>query len=196
MEVIALGAEAVLLRKNNTLVKKRVKKSYRVRELDIELRKRRTRREVKLLSDARRVGVKVPKVYEVKDYEIHMEFIEGKKLKDVLNKKNWKIYAKRISEIISKLHSVGIIHGDLTTSNMLVKNDELYLIDFGLGFFSERIEDKATDLYLLKQALFSTHVEIAEKMWTEILRYYPDRQVKNHLKVIEKRGRYKLRESK
>lgn len=190
---IAKGAEAVLIRRGSVLIKKRIKKSYRLKELDIFLRKQRTKREIKLLSEARRIGLSVPKILNSTTYKIEMEFINGKTLKDVLNKKNYKQYAKLIAEIVSKLHSADIIHNDLTTSNMIVKNNKLYLIDFGLGFFSARVEDKATDLYLLKQVLKSTHPEIFTSMWNEISKHYKFRNVLEHICKIEKRGRYKKR---
>lgn len=61
-----------------------------------------------------------------------------------------------IANSVAEMHSKGVIHGDLTTSNMMIRvnaNDEiadLYLIDFGLSQFSNKIEDKAVDLYVLK----------------------------------------------
>ena len=113
---------------------------------------------------------------------------------------------KKIGMEVALLHKSGIIHGDLTTSNMIVKENELtakpsfqlYLIDFGLGFISKREEDKAVDLYLLHEVLESTHFTIMEKAWKAVLdsykRHYQggDKVIKALLKV-ESRGRYKLR---
>lgn len=65
--------------------------------------------------------------------------------------------------LVGKMHMNNIIHGDLTTSNMLVKQPvhnehiELTMIDFGLGYMESVAEDKGVDLYVLERALLSTH---------------------------------------
>ena len=106
--------------------------------------------------------------------------------------------SKEIGETLTKLHNQDIIHGDLTTSNMILsnKNNKLYLIDFGLGFHSYKIEDKAVDLHLLKQALEAKHYKIAEECITIILKNYkPDKYklILERIPVIESRGRYKTK---
>jgi Kae1-associated kinase Bud32 len=205
-EVIAQGAEAIL-RKNEFLTKERIKKSYRIPELDIKLRKRRTRLEANLLREANRVGVSAPHVLDQTDFMIKMEFIAGILVKEALNKNNCNELAEKIGSAIALLHSYNIIHGDLTTSNMILKStnktgehseSQLYLIDFGLGFSSHKIEDKAVDLYLLREALESTHFDIMEETWTAVLKSYrkgykdSDKVIKT-LSAIEKRGRYRKR---
>ena len=116
--------------------------------------------------------------------------------KDYWSKVNNKIL-ESIGEQISKLHDNNIIHGDLTTSNMIVKEGKVYFIDFGLGFISNKIEDKAVDLHLLKQALESKHHENWEESFNEILRGYNKsknfKDVINRLDKVERRGRYKLK---
>ena len=78
---------------------------------------------------------------------------------------------------------------------MILKDNKVYFIDFGLGFISNKIEDKAVDLHLLKQALQSKHYKIYEKGFNYILEGY--RKSKNfentikRLEKVEKRGRYK-----
>ena len=89
-----------------------------------------------------------------------MEFIDGKKLSDSLESQDYKKICKQIAENITKMHNSGIIHGDLTTSNMIFKNNQVYFIDFGLAFHSSKVEDKAVDLHLLKQALEAKHFTI------------------------------------
>ena len=106
--------------------------------------------------------------------------------------------AAKIGEAAAKLHGYDIIHGDLTTSNMLINEKGIWLIDFGLGFISKRPEDKATDLYLLHEALESTHFEVLEEAWNSILASYNERygdsgKVIKTLAEVEKRGRYKQR---
>jgi len=141
----------------------------------------------------------VPSVLESneKSKKIVMENISGKKLSESLNKfdlKEQKKIAKKIGENVSKIHNLGIIHGDLTTSNMLWKGDKVYFIDFGLGYHSIKIEDRAVDLYLLKQALEAKHFENFEIFFKEILKNYKNKdreKVLEQLKKVEKRRRYK-----
>ncbi|HDD05062.1 MAG TPA: Kae1-associated serine/threonine protein kinase [Candidatus Aenigmarchaeota archaeon] len=193
VEVLSRGAEAILLKKDGKVVKRRVRKGYRIRKLDLYLRRFRTKREEKILRKAREVGVPTPKVLSTSKYELVMEFIEGSLLKDVLDgmKKNErKRIMREIGRSIKKLHDANIIHGDLTTSNMILK-DKVYFIDFGLGFFSTRIEDKAVDLFLFKKALESKHHEVWEECFKEVLEAYGDQRVMERLKEIEKRGRYR-----
>ncbi|MCD6403143.1 MAG: Kae1-associated serine/threonine protein kinase [Candidatus Aenigmarchaeota archaeon] len=203
MELIAQGAEAILLRENDILIKKRIEKKYRIKQLDIKLRKERTKLESSLLSTARRVGVLTPKVVDVDmdEFSIKMEFIEGKKVKEILDtlpKRKIAILCKQIGRYIGKLHKAGIIHGDLTTSNMLLKDGDLYFIDFGLGFYSQKIEDKGTDLKLLKDVIKSTHFKILNVCWRNIVKGYKEEytdanKVLKRVEEIEKRGRYKKR---
>lgn len=155
MKIIKRGAEAVLYLEDDQLVKERIKKGYRLPEIDVKLRKLRTRKEAKLLSEARRVGVETPRISSVdeKDFKIKMDFIDGKRLKEFFNDtddENRKKVAEDVGRLVGILHKNGIVHGDLTTSNMILKDDKVFFIDFGLGEFSNRIEDLATDLSVLK----------------------------------------------
>ncbi|MEM7816288.1 MAG: KEOPS complex kinase/ATPase Bud32 [Candidatus Aenigmatarchaeota archaeon] len=202
-KILQRGAEAIIyLENDNIVVKNRIKKSYRIREIDERMRRARTKREAKLLRVARGLGIKTPKVISAEEYKIKMEFIYGKKLKDVLqtlSKEKIEEIFKIIANYIALLHSKDIIHGDLTTSNFILKADEIYLIDFGLGFYSSRIEDKATDLYLLYQSIKSAHFNILNEAWNIILKKYTESYEKAELVIkrleeIEKRGRYGGRE--
>ncbi|MEM5815210.1 MAG: KEOPS complex kinase/ATPase Bud32 [Candidatus Aenigmatarchaeota archaeon] len=204
MEVIKIGAEAIIyldfFEGRKVLVKERVKKSYRIEELDLELRRERTRREARLLAEARKVGVPTPQVFYVdeKGSKIIMEFIEGEKIKDLIEKievKKVEEIFQQIGESIGKLHSFNIIHGDLTTSNMILKDNLVYFIDFGLGFFSKRIEDKGVDLNLLKEAIKATHYSFLNLAWENIVIGYKRRfndwkKILEKVDEIEKRGRY------
>ena len=194
MSIVGRGAEAILKKEGDYLEKERIKKSYRLKELDDEIRKSRTRREASLIRAARRIGVNVPAIIDESKETIIMEFLDGKRIKDVLNENNYEELCTKIAYYIALLHKNEIIHGDLTTSNMMFNNNEIYFIDFGLGFKSSRIEDKASDLYLLKQALDSTHFNISDKAWQIILKAYqqnyPEKRVMETLKKIEKRRRY------
>ncbi len=193
VEILSRGAEAILLKKDGKVVKRRVKKGYRIRKLDLHLRRFRTKREEKILRKAREVGVPTPKVLSASKYELVMEFIEGYLLKDILDgmkREERKRVMREIGRSVRKLHDANIIHGDLTTSNMILK-DKVYFIDFGLGFFSTRLEDKAVDLFLFKKALESKHHRVWEECFKEVLKAYGDQRVIERLKEIEKRGRYR-----
>jgi len=207
VKLIKQGAEAKLFLTSEenqlVIVKDRIKKKYRIKEIDEKIRKLRTSRESNLLSEARRVGVPTPKVLRVdeKKHKIVMEYIEGKRIKELLNSSDKKAVKKislQIGRLIGKLHSAGIIHGDLTTSNMILKKDNIYFIDFGLGFFSRKVEDQATDLRLLQEALKSTHFKIFGVCWKNIIKGYEEEYEKakvilRRVKEIEKRGRYMKR---
>jgi TP53 regulating kinase-like protein len=205
-KVIGRGAEALLIQKGNTLVKRRIKKGYRHEHLDLMLRTSRTRREARLLEKAAR-AINVPKVKAIDgmskkkfepETEIEMEFIDGKVLSEHLDKfdlqRALKI-CKQIGESAAKLHDIGIIHGDLTTSNMILHEGKVYFIDFGLGFHSARAEDKAVDLHLLREALESKHFRKWGDYWNSVLSGYRTSKnapaVAERLKKVEARGRYK-----
>lgn len=199
MRIIQRGAEAILYIENNKLVKERIKKSYRIKEIDLEKRKYPTRRESKLLQEASKI-IDVPKVYEMddKNMKVTMEFIDGKTLKDIFDDlKNRKEICIKIGQSIAKLHDKDIIHGDLTTSNMILKDNKIYFVDFGLGFISKKIEDKAVDLHLMKQSLDSKHYKNSEESFNLILEGYKisknyDEVIKR-LEKVQSRGRYKVR---
>jgi TP53 regulating kinase-like protein len=198
-KILAQGAEAKIILKDNIIIKKRIKKSYRILEIDQKINKLRTRGETKLLIKASQ-QIPIPKVLksDEKTKQITMEFINGKKLSDYLNNfslEKQKQTCKQIGQNIAKLHDSNIIHGDLTTSNMILKNKEVFFIDFGLGFISHKIEDKAVDLHLLNQALEARHPQNWEILFKEIKKKYQksknSKKVFNQLKKVEKRGRYK-----
>ena len=200
--IIQRGAEAVLciekIDGKKVLVKERGEKKYRVAELDKKLRKERTSGEAGLLSKAVRNNLPVPRILDSSDFKIVMEYIEGEKLKDVFNQKSKneiKNISSEVGSIIAKLHACGIIHGDLTTSNMILRKEKIYLIDFGLGKNSLKIEDQATDLYLLYESIKSTHFKHLDIIWENILEgykgYQRHKEVIKRLEEISKRRRYK-----
>lgn len=203
MKLIYRGAEAILYLKGRgrkILVKERIRKSYRIKQLDEKLRKVRTRREVKLLTKAKKIGIDVPSILKVdeKKFRILMEYIEGERLKEFLNradKKSVKKICFEVGRMIGKMHTHNLIHGDLTTSNMILKDGRIYFIDFGMGFISSRIEDKGVDLNLLYEALRSTHYKILNLCWDNILKgyrleYKDAEKVLRKVEEIEKRARY------
>jgi Kae1-associated kinase Bud32 len=200
MKIIKRGAEAILYLENNNLVKERLKKNYRLKEIDEKLRKSRTRKEARLLLEAKRAGVEAPNVISVdeNEFKIAMDFLDGKRLKEFLNEtddENRERIAEEIGKSIGLLHKNGIIHGDLTTSNMILKDDKIFLIDFGLGDFSKRVENQAVDLSVLKEAFKSTHFKHLNLLWESFIKGYKQtndnfNKVLDTLNDIEKRGRY------
>lgn len=185
------GAEAKIYEKNGNIIKHRIEKKYRIKEIDLLLRKSRTNREAKVLKKLYDNKINVPKLIEKKENIIIMEKINGYKLSDVLEKKDYISISKELGKIIKKVHNLGIIHGDLTTSNILLNKNKIFLIDFGLSFFSHKIEDKAVDLHLLEKALESKHYTIYKNCFKEILKFYNDKDVINRLKQVKLRGRNK-----
>ncbi len=210
MEIIKRGAEAILyidyFEGMKVLVKERIKKGYRLEALDKKLRVERTRREANLMREARKVGVNTPQIFHVDEdnCKIIMELIDGKRLKDILDSWDEEKIEKVFTEVgrcIGKMHSADIIHGDLTTSNIIVKDDKIYFIDFGLGYFSKRIEDKGTDLNLFKEAIRATHPKLLNLCWQNIVIGYKQtfenwEKVLKRVDEIEKRARYVERAAK
>lgn len=194
---LSSGAEAIIyLNRNKNVDKVRVKKTYRIPEIDNTLRFSRTRKEAKMLEKITKL-IPAPKLLSQKEDSIEMGFIDGIQLKKILDKKPR--FALLVGKNLAILHDNNIIHGDLTTSNMIfkeerLKDDELYFIDFGLSFTSSKIEDMAVDIHLFKQALESKHFKIAELAYKNFLKAYNPKNKKeilNRLKIVEQRGRYK-----
>lgn len=195
-QIIQQGAEAVISLKDNQILKNRIKKSYRLKELDNKLRTSRTKSEAKIIEKLKNI-IKVPKIIKTEQNQIIMQYINGKRLSDDLENLDYKKICKQIGQALTKLHNQDIIHGDLTTSNVILKNKKVYFIDFGLGFHSHKIEDKAVDLHLLKQALEAKHFKIADKCFKIIIQNYKPKQHKliiERVPVIESRGRYKKKQ--
>ena len=245
-KVLQIGAEAIILKSGKEITKKRIKKSYRIPEIDEKIRKLRTRSEGKLLEKASKL-IDVPKIKKIdeKNKEIIIDFIDGKRLADFLDNfsiEKQKKICRTIGENVAKLHDSNIIHGDLTTSNMILADDKadecvslinnlgvggeqfhetklhnsqreklrigesdrliknifkIYFIDFGLGFISRKVEDKAVDVHLFKEALEARHFKHWEILFAEFLngykKYSESKKVLEQLRKVEQRGRYKER---
>ena len=199
MQPMRQGAEAKLFKAEfegkPAVLKKRVPKSYRCSQLDDSLREKRTQREATLLRKARAIGVNTPQVYLVgrQEKEIVMEFLEGQRLKDVLDETNAGL-CRQAGKSIALMHENSLIHGDLTTSNIIAKGKDLYFIDFGLGKQGKKMEDKAVDLLVFKKTFEATHVELMPKGWQLILKGYLEaggqKEVLKQMEKVEARARY------
>lgn len=190
MAIIASGAEAVIALEGDTIIKTRIQKRYRLKEIDETLRRERTRTEARLISEARRCGVPTPIIRDVVDFEIWMEYIDGVALKNIINPQ----LSEQTGELIGRLHTCGIVHGDLTTSNILFKDGKLFLIDFGLAYLDKTVEARGVDIHVLSQTFESTH-ENHEKLIGAFKKGYRRTfrgadEVIERVKEIEARGRY------
>ncbi|PWR71937.1 bifunctional N(6)-L-threonylcarbamoyladenine synthase/serine/threonine protein kinase [Methanospirillum lacunae] len=184
------GAEAVVEICEQSVIKRRVGKHYRHPDLDHRLITERTRAEARLISEARRFGVPTPIMSDITADTIVMERIDGTILKDALSSS----VLKEAGRMVGHLHNAGIVHGDLTTSNMILKNDRCYLIDFGLGYTSTEIEARGVDIHVLFQVLESTapdEIHLKEAFidgYRETFSEADDVLIREH--EIDMRGRY------
>jgi Kae1-associated kinase Bud32 len=213
-----ISAEAILEEKlidgRKIISKKRISKGYRDSVFDEHIRKIRTKSESKILKEAGQI-INCPRVFGVneKTFEIEMEKIKGLTVKEFLksctNKQAEQICVQ-IGGEIKKIHNSGIIHGDLTTSNMIVnfsnkipkkiqlknlknlkklnQSPKIFFIDFGLGFYSKKIEDVAVDLIVFKKTFNATHPET--NWWDFLVKgYSPSKEIESRMKIIEQRVR-------
>lgn len=212
MKLIKKGAEANLYLHKwyglQVVVKKRIKKKYRHKKLDHQIRNYRTVQEARMMHEARIAGVPTPIIYNIdkKSFTIIIEYIEGKRIKELLDnvsQRHRKNICHNIGMYIAKLHIKNIIHGDLTTSNFIRNNlNNIFIIDFGLSYFSLEVEDKGVDLHLLKRALNSTHFRFSEECFNEVVLGYKKvigithfKEILEKVNEIEHRGRYSHRSS-
>ena len=201
------GAEASLFlsywHERKVIVKLRIQKRYRPEALDKQIRNYRTIHEPQLMHEAKAAGVPTPLIYivNVSEASITMEYVEGEQIKQLLNnvpKDQRQELCVKIGELIGKLHSHGLIHGDLTTSNMILSPEgKIFFLDFGLGEKNTEVEAQGVDLHLMKRALQSTHYQFWEECFKNILRGYSSvlsveaaEKVYEKIKEIERRGRY------
>jgi Kae1-associated kinase Bud32 len=187
----------------DVVVKQRVVKGYRHPTLDRSLQGFRIKNEARLMMEARRAGIAVPVIYSV-DFasnRIVMEEVKGVRVKDALNVlplADARKVCETIGGIAANLHASDIVHGDLTTSNMLLEGERIVLIDFSLGSKTSELEDKGVDMHLLEEAFHSAHherSELFEAVKTAYTKTYKQgSQVLAKVREIEKRGRYTRKE--
>jgi len=205
--LIKKGAEANLYLADwhgrRVVFKKRLPKKYRPKPLDEQIRAYRTIHEPQLMHEAKKAGVPTPTIFLVdrKNTTIVMEYIEGEQVKQLLNevsKSERQNMCFRIGESIGKLHEYGIVHGDLTTSNLIQHPEsKIFFVDFGLGDRTKELEARGVDLHLMKRALQSTHYKFAEECFDSAMEGYSTalksetaENVLDKIKEIERRGRY------
>ena len=187
------GAEAIVEFDDDTVRKRRVPKRYRHPDLDATLRRDRTVQEARLTSLARRVGVPTPVVrdVDVRSATIEFEHVGAADLRDDLS-------AARVRDVgrhLATIHEAGFVHGDPTTRNVRVggPDDRVYLVDFGLGYHTDHVEDYAMDLHVFDQSLVGTADDPDElrAVVRDGYREVGDEQVLTRLRDVEGRGRYR-----
>lgn len=222
-KIIKQGAEAKLYsgiyQNKSAIIKERFKKTYRHPDLDKAITNKRTKMETKLLQKISSLGINCPKLYfhDQTSGIIVMEYVENSVtcrefILDMVKKgitkeeleTRLKILSVQIGEIVGKLHLNFIVHGDLTTSNILIQNYDkenyrVVIIDFGLSFNTNQTaqyEDKAVDLYVLERALQSTHSQQSDLIFENILVGYEkeygsnkSKQILERLELVRQRGR-------
>jgi TP53 regulating kinase-like protein len=205
--LIKKGAEASLFLEDwhgqKVIMKRRLPKKYRLKKLDEEIRLQRTAHEPQIIHKAKEAGVSTPTIFMVDmgDATIVMEFVDGKQVKQILNdltEMQRLQLCRHIGNLIGRLHSHGIIHGDLTTSNMiLTKYGKVVFVDFGLSEISKELEVIGVDLHLMKRAFQSTHYKHARECFGAAMEGYAEvvgdtmaKEVLEKIREIERRGRY------
>lgn len=234
--LLAQGAEAkvyeVEYQGKRAILKQRLVKQYRIKELDSKLNKQRLHREVKCLEKCRKAGVAAPYVHQVdaESNSIYMERIDGSSLKTLLhgcarldeggNRYPDEYYrlSREIGTAIGRMHDMDLVHGDLTTSNIMIRSSSdvqaemvcengdsssgtittdqgssgrVVMIDFGLGQLKASVEDKAVDLYVLERAFVSTHPH-SEPLVAQVMEAYRVANRKG-VAVVQKLEQVRLR---
>lgn len=196
--LISQGAEARVwkLKGNNGSVqwicKERFSKAYRHPDLDGRLTKSRCRSEARVLEKCtKKSEIRVPQVVRVEPPLLYLECMDGPTVKAFLNSPSsedrdaktveFENLAFEMGTLIGRLHNIGVVHGDLTTSNMLLnwtgdattsQKYGLVLIDFGLSKSTSSVEEQAVDLYVMERALTSTHPNLPENFFNKLLEAY------------------------
>ncbi|SEW13165.1 bifunctional N(6)-L-threonylcarbamoyladenine synthase/serine/threonine protein kinase [Natrinema salifodinae] len=172
------------------VTKRREPKRYRHPDLDERLRRERTTLEARLTSLARREGVPTPVLSDVdsRDARLELEYVGERDLRDALAPDR----VRDVGRHLARLHQAGFVHGDPTTRNVRVDGDRTYLIDFGLGYHTDHVEDYAMDLHVFDQSLVGTADEPAplREAVREGYRAVGDERVLERLREVEGRGRY------
>jgi TP53 regulating kinase-like protein len=205
--LIRKGAEASLFLENwegrKVIMKRRLPKEYRLEKIDKKIRTHRTLHESQLLHEAKEAGIPTPTIFmvDLADSNIILEFIQGKQVKQILrdlSEEERRHLCEHIGTLIARLHNKDIIHGDLTTSNMILNpNGKVVFLDFGLAEKTVELELKGVDLHLMKRALQSTHFDYSDECFKDVLYGYSEvagrevtQKVLRKICEIERRGRY------
>jgi len=187
------GAEAVVTFTDGNAAKQRQSKQYRAPALDKKLIAERTRAEARLIHTARKAGVPTPVIRDITHDTIVMEQIAGTLLTESLSA----AHCEEAGRAVGRLHAAGIMHGDLTSSNMILRESDgrCVLIDFGLAQVTTEIEQRGVDIHVMFQTLSSTNPEEAGELKSAFARGYAETfagaaEALKREEEIELRGRY------
>ena len=176
--------------------------TYRLKILDDAIRRQRTVREAEMIHLAKKAGVSSPFLYnvDVAASTLVMEFVKGDRVKDLvpsLSKAQLEQVFSDFGQDVGRLHLSGIMHGDLTTANVVRRDGRLVFIDFGLSVRTTRLEDRAVDLRLIKETLVGAHADSSATAldalndgYASVVGPGQSRAVLKQLLNIERRGRY------
>ena len=200
------GAEADVIRGEwqglDAVFKVRRPLRYRLPVLDEAIRRQRTLREAEMIHQAKRAGVEAPYLFDVDmpSSTLVMEYVHGARVKDLVgtaDEGGLQALFYEFGRDAARLHAAGIMHGDLTTANVVRRDEGLVFVDFGLSVHTERLEDHAVDLRLIKETLAGAHAGVAGKAMEALTRGYAavlgearSLAVLKQLRSIERRGRY------
>jgi TP53 regulating kinase-like protein len=210
LRLVAKGAEADLWLDPDwngvkALVKRRGEKKYRNPDLDREIRRSRTIREASIIHRAKEAGVPTPVIYQVnpESATIVMEFVDGDRVRDIvdsLEAGERRSLFRLIGVMAGRLHGAGIVHGDLTTSNIIRTPDRIVFIDFGLSEVSRETEKRGVDINLMQRMLTSTHFRHTGELFAAFQEGYRSAlgaeagEALERMEEIARRGRYVERE--
>jgi len=176
--------------------------TYRLQVLDEAIRRQRTVHEAEMIHLAKNAGVASPFLYnvDIESSTLVMQFVRGDRLKDLVASLSGSQLAGAFFEFgrdVAKLHRFGIMHGDLTTANVVKSEERLVFVDFGLSVRTARLEDHAVDLRLIKETLVGAHSDVSAHAidslnsgYASVVGQARSRAVLRQLQNIERRGRY------
>jgi N6-L-threonylcarbamoyladenine synthase/protein kinase Bud32 len=206
--ILGKGAEATITKMRygeiESVEKIRIPKGYRHPLLESRLTSSRVRKEARMLSLMKDSGIRTPYLLEVdpENGRIVMELIEGPRLASVLNviDTTFQIDAlEKMGNTLGTLHSNGMVHGDMTTSNFLITamdngKIDLCLLDTSLSDRTDEIERMGVDLRLFFEVFSSTHpdlLDLSDHFWKGYLESFPSgNAARKKLDEINSRGRY------
>lgn len=204
--LIYKGAEAEIYLENwhgePVIRKSRLPKPYRIPELDDAIRRMRTAHEATMMHEVRKLGVPVPTIQHIDpdSCTLIMDYVDGPTLKDelyILASSKRRERCAALGKLLAQMHAGGIVHGDMTISNVLSEDGKLFMIDFSLGNFSKEIEDRGVDLLLLNRAMKSTHYAFHTFLFNAFLKGYEkamgrrkSEETLQKMHEVERRGRY------
>ena len=135
-------------------------------------------------------------MYAVEGADLVLERLPGRQLKEVLEDEPARApgLLRAVGAAAARLHARGLTHGDLTTSNVLVADGQVALLDFGLAQLNAEDEDKGADLHVLREALEATHARLPDA-FARVMEGYRGaggaEAVERKVAEIVRRGRYR-----